>query len=223
MEFAPKRDGVLKNVKHVESLLASKRILAVGAHPDDVECGCGGTLARFSGDGSDIRILTFSKGEAGGNSGKRVKEAEKSAGILGAKLKIYGYPDTMLSSKLIGIVGVIEASIKTFKPDIVFTHNPFDVHQDHKAVYEATAIATRNFPCSVLCYENTKTGLDFKPTVFFNIDEFSERKSNAVKAHASQFGKGACHIDKICVNMRYRGLQSNVKYAEGFMPYRVIL
>ena len=94
-------------------------VLAVGAHPDDVEFGCFGTLARLSKE-NDVHIITLSAGELGGSKEKRLQECKDSAKLINAKLTFLNYPDGNIpvNSK---IIDELRAHVKEIAPDTVFT------------------------------------------------------------------------------------------------------
>lgn len=175
----------------VGTLLARKnarrrRVLAIGAHPDDVEIGVGGTLARHGAAGDALLVLTLSRGAAGGETETRAEEALRAAALLGATLRLEDLPDTRLGGP--DVIAAIERAIREFRPDIVYTHSHNDRHQDHRAVHEATCIAARNVP-SVYAYQAPSTTIDFRPSKFVDITETMDRKLEAIGAYASQAGR----------------------------------
>ncbi len=126
-------------------------ILAIGAHPDDIEFGCGGTLFKYSESGHKVYMLVLSKGDKGGDPDVRQKEQEDSARILKVeKLFFSDYVDTEIvqSQKLIT---EIESFLKEVKPDFIFAQYSDDTHQDHRNLSESTISATRyNSECTLL-------------------------------------------------------------------------
>ncbi|MCS7184872.1 MAG: PIG-L family deacetylase, partial [bacterium] len=135
--------------------LRHKKILAIGAHPDDIEFGLGGLLSKYKKK-VDITLLVFSKGEESGvKPHVRVKEAQSVAAYLNAKLIFAGYHDTRIPVTK-ETIDVIENHIKIEKPDFIFVHYFEDTHQDHRAVSQATITATR-YHRNVLFYEGPTT------------------------------------------------------------------
>ncbi len=126
-------------------------ILAIGAHPDDIEFGCGGTLFKYSESGHKVYMLVLSKGDKGGDPDVRQKEQEDSARILKVeKLFSSDYVDTEIvqSQKLIT---EIESFLKEVKPDFIFVQYFDDTPQDHRNLSESTISATRyNSECTLL-------------------------------------------------------------------------
>jgi LmbE family N-acetylglucosaminyl deacetylase len=201
-------------------------VLALGAHPDDVEIGCGATLARIREAGGRVVAVTFSGGELGcreDEKKRRVEEAFKAAKTLDYELKIYDFADTMFMASFTQIVKTIEEAVQTLKPDVIFVHSSNDVHQDHRTLYDAAMVATRHARCSILGYENCRTDVEFKPDLFVDIQGVLSRKITAVKAHQTQSGKCSVDIKKIKATATFRGSQGRVELAEAFKIYRIVI
>ena len=160
-------------------------VLAIGAHPDDVEIGCGGTLLRHAHAGDRTTILTLTGGEHGGDAGARADESRAAAELLGARLVHLQLPDTVLSEGP-ETISAIEAVIADVGPTIVYTHTLRDNHQDHRSTNRATMIAARGVP-NVLCYQAPSTVIDFTPTHFVDVTDFIDAKLRALRAFASQY------------------------------------
>lgn len=199
-------------------------ILAIGAHPDDLEFGCGGTLLKLSKI-SNIYLLVLTKGEVGGDPEVRVKEQNISARILGAKKVFWSnYFDTQIPLSK-DLINTIENVIRKVNPQLIFTHYINDTHQDHRNTAQATITATR-YIRNVLFYE-VPTTVDFSPSIFVNIDPVLKRKLELLKAHKSQVY--ATRVAKLSIlesaksTAIFRGYQDRVKYAEGFMSLRFSL
>ncbi|GAA1135538.1 MULTISPECIES: response regulator [Microbacterium] len=159
-------------------------VLAVGAHPDDVEIGIGGLLAAHAAAGDEITILTLSRGARGGDADSRQRESLASADILGARLFLHDLVDTEMSGGG-STVRLIEEVVQEIQPTIVYTHSPHDRHQDHRAVNEATAVATRAVG-TVACYQSPSSTIDFRPTRFVRIDGYVEQKLRLLACFDSQ-------------------------------------
>jgi LmbE family N-acetylglucosaminyl deacetylase len=203
-----------------------KVILTIGAHPDDIELGCGGTIAKFKNEGSKVYGIILSSGEEGirdtKGKEKRKKEAYQVAKYLNFDhLWIYEFKDTELEKNIPQMVKKIENRIKELNPDIVFTHSPQDIHQDHRAVFEATKIASRE-NVSLLCYEDVRTTQDFVPNFFVDIEEYIDDKLKLVKIYKSQRKKQYMDRESIRGRAAHRGLQAGVKYAEAFYVYKIV-
>ena len=200
-------------------------ILAIGAHPDDIEFGCGGTLLKYSEQGHKVYMLVLSKGDKGGDSEVRQKEQENSARILKVeKLFFSDYVDTEIvqSQKLIT---EIEGFLKEVKPDFIFVHYFDDTHQDHRNLSESTISATRYIQ-NVLFYEGPTTQ-NFTPNVFVDISKVLDKKLECLNAHISQVSK--TNIENLSVieiaesAAHFRGIQGRVSLAEAFHSLRLFI
>jgi LmbE family N-acetylglucosaminyl deacetylase len=200
-------------------------ILAFGAHPDDIEYGCGGTLALYAQKGHDVFLFVASDGGRGGVPEVRSGEQRDAALALGAREVLWGgYPDTEvpLSRELIAAA---EAAIRRIHPTMIFVNYPDDTHQDHRNLAQATVSATRYVP-NFLFYEVPSTQ-HFTPNCYTNVDKVLDLKLAALEAHRSQVTK--TNIEDLtilelavsCAN--FRGIQARVKYAEAFQSVRLLL
>jgi LmbE family N-acetylglucosaminyl deacetylase len=198
-------------------------ILAIGAHPDDIEIAAGAALAKMRDSGYAIAGLVLSYGEQGGDAEIRPHEAEKGAQFLGLEeVEVYHFTDTHMSEEGVELTRAIERAIMREKPDIIFTHSEHDLHQDHKAVFEATLRATRNYPVTILCYESPSITQDFRPTYFVDVCDYVEVKVEAIHQHWNQKSKPYMDADLVRSKLVFRGGQAKLKYAEGFEVARMI-
>jgi LmbE family N-acetylglucosaminyl deacetylase len=159
-------------------------VLAVGAHPDDVEIGVGGILAAHRDAGDTVVILTMSRGAKGGEPEDRQNESLRSAELLGARLFLEDLVDTEITSTG-PTIAIIERVIKQVNPTIVYTHSIHDRHQDHRAVHEAVVVAARAVN-TVACYQSPSSTVDFRPTRFVSIDGFTKKKLELLQCFQSQ-------------------------------------
>jgi LmbE family N-acetylglucosaminyl deacetylase len=201
------------------------RVLALGAHPDDIEAGCGGALLRYSRKGHRVFLMIMTEGELGGDAHVRATEQGDAGKILGAE-KIFwgGYPDTAIPNDR-GVVQKIERVVREVDPHLIFVHFPEDTHQDHRNLAMSTMSATR-YTKNVLFYEGPTTQ-QFAPTVFVDVDTVLEEKIKALQAHASQVNKtnveGLSIVDVTRSGAHFRGIQGRVRNAEAFVPLRMFL
>lgn len=161
-------------------------VLAIGAHPDDVELGVGATLAAHRAAGDSIVILTLSRGARGGDVDSRQSESMAAAEMLGARLFLEDLQDTQISRSDDALT-IIERVVHEVSPTIVYTHTSHDRHQDHRAVHEATMIATRSTPV-VACYQSPSSTIDFRPTRFVAVDGYTDTKLRLLECYGSQTG-----------------------------------
>jgi LmbE family N-acetylglucosaminyl deacetylase len=183
-------------------------ILALGAHPDDIELGCGGTLIKASRQGHDVFMYTLTRGGASGDTGQRTKELMLSAKLIGAKrLWIDNFEDTKLSLNS-DLINHIEFFINKADPDIVITHSLGDTHHDHRAIAASTIEAGRYIP-NILAYEIPVTR-DFKPQVYYDISDVVEDKIQLINTFWSQRSKMFLQSNAIRGLAEYRALQSRL-------------
>ena len=142
-------------------------ILAIGAHPDDVELGCGGLLIKAARQGHKVHIYTLTRGGASGDAAQRAEESRESARFIGAKLWLDDFPDTGLSGDA-ELIGHIEARIDSIRPDLILTHHLRDSHHDHRAVATPTAFRSH----FVTQYTEIRPG-----TYVFNYETFTRARA----------------------------------------------
>jgi len=159
-------------------------VLAVGAHPDDVEIGVGGILASHRAAGDQVVILTLSRGAKGGVADDRQHESLRSAELLGARLFLEDLVDTEIANTG-PTVAIIERVVREVNPTIVYTHSSHDRHQDHRAVHDATIVATRSVD-TVACFQSPSSTVDFRPTRFVSIDGYTDKKLELLACFQSQ-------------------------------------
>lgn len=201
------------------------RVLALGAHPDDIEAGCGGTLIKYARNGHEVALMVLTEGEQGGARTTRRREQREAAECLRAKRMYWGgYPDTHLPMDQ-GLIQKIERVVRQVDPHFIFVHYPDDTHQDHRHLATCTVTATR-YTRNVLFYEGPTTQ-NFSPTVFVDIDSTLTEKIQALEAHRSQVRKtnieGLSIVDIIRSSAHFRGIQGRVKHAEAFVPLRLFI
>ena len=209
----------------MEPTPSTMNIVAIGAHPDDIEYGCGGTLALYAQKGHDVFLFVASDGSRGGAPDVRTGEQRDAALALGAREVVWGgFPDAEVP---LGreLIAAVEAVIRRVKPTMIFVNSPDDTHQDHRNLSQATVSATRYIP-NFLFYEVPSTQ-NFTPNCYANVDKVLDLKLAALEAHRSQVSK--TNIEDLtilelavsCAN--FRGIQARVKYAEAFQSVRLLL
>jgi N-acetylglucosamine malate deacetylase 1 len=203
-------------------------VVVVGAHPDDPETGCGGTIALYTEQGHNVTIVYLTRGEAG-IPGKthaeaaqiRTAESEKACAILKAKPVFAGQidGDTFVNNtryeefrKLLGAEN----------PDIVFAHWPVDSHRDHRAAslltYDAWLAGGRQFDLYYFEVDQGEQTQIFHPTHYVDIDSTLQLKHDACFAHASQLP--ATSFWPLHTKMQeFRGIECGVKNAEAFIAH----
>jgi LmbE family N-acetylglucosaminyl deacetylase len=196
-------------------------ILAIGAHPDDIEFGCGGTLIKYAQQSHRVYLLVLTGGDMGGEARMRQQEQEASAKIMQCHKVFWGgYEDTKLPMGQ-GLIKCLEDVIEQVKPTFIYVHHLDDTHQDHRNLATCTITATR-YTRNVLFYEGPTTQ-NFSPTVFTDIDSVIAM----LNAHASQTKKthveGLSIIEIARAAAHFRGIQGRARNAEGFIPARLFI
>lgn len=218
-------------------------ILAIGAHPDDVELCCGGTLAKYAKQGHKVFTATTTNGNIGSATLPmeeiariRKEEARRAAAIIGAEYICLDYDDEMLFEDKQARLAIIDL-IRYCKADVIITHNPDDYNPDHeltsKLVRDVAVmipirkIETRSPACDTipaLVYMEPSKGIGFIPTEYVDISAEMETKMEMLSQHESQISWMAANygdvkgnfMDQYRIMSAYRGFQCGVEYAEGF-------
>jgi LmbE family N-acetylglucosaminyl deacetylase len=225
------------------------RILAIGAHPDDIEIACSGTLAKCAARGDQVFVCHVSNGDLGHviippeELGIMRQNEAKTAGALAGievlwggcnDLKIYA-DDKATRDKLVDI-------IRYAQPDLIITHNPDDYMPDHtavsKLVFDASFAASvprykteKDLPASELTpiyYMDTLAGVNFQPELYVDVTDFIDKKIEMLECHKSQLEwmREHDHIDfadMVRTCSRYRGYQCGADYAEGVVVCKAYL
>ncbi len=206
-------------------------ILAVGAHYDDIELGCGGTLINHVKKNDTVWMVVITdsgyRDPAGcviRSSDTAKKEGEKAAKIIGARLigleykTFYVNFDEKLTADLTGI-------IKNNRIDTIYCHWSKDIHRDHQNTAKSVLMAARHIP-RLLMYQSNwyDTGQPFNGTFYSDISKVMGQKLEAVKAHQSEIKRtDDTWIDYLKNKHRIDGMKTGIKYAEVFVPVRYLL
>lgn len=199
-----------------------ERVLAIGAHPDDVELGCAGTLLDHRRRGDRISILTLSRGAVGGNATDRLQESIDTAHVIGAQLLFGDLPDTCIDSG-IDTIQLIESVVSAIDPSVVYVHSGHDSHQDHRAVHIAARSATRAVR-RVFAYQSPSATNEFFPSLFENVDATIHAKAELLQLFRSQDGRTYLEPELVIAGARYwaRHLGASARYAEPFEVVRSV-
>ncbi|MFB3904152.1 MAG: PIG-L deacetylase family protein [Acidobacteriota bacterium] len=221
------------------------RVLAIGAHPDDLEVLCGGTLARFAKDGHEVVMCHVMNGNLGHTEIPRKElreirreEAVRAAAVIGAESITVDiddfdiYPDREARMKM-------TEAIRKSKPDFIILPDPNDYMADHTITssvgFDGSFSATLpqlitasevHFKLTPICFMDTVGGLNFSPEDFVDISNVLELKREMIVSHQSQtvWLKEHDQVDLVemaLVQSAFRGLQAGVKHAEAFRQHRV--
>ena len=206
-------------------MIQTMNILAIGAHPDDIEYGCAGTMIKYAERGHHIFLMVLTSGQEGGSTEIRQQEQETAAEIMKVQKVFWGnYHDTQLPLNK-ELIEKIEEVLGEVKPDLILVNYGDDTHQDHRILTRATMSATR-YVRNVLFFEGPTTQ-NFNPQVFVDISDTLERKFKVLEAHASQVMKTNIEdmsiVELAQANATFRGIQGRVKFAEAFAPLRLFI
>lgn len=225
-------------------------ILAFGAHPDDVELGCGGTLLGAVAEGKKVGVIDLTKGELGtrGTVEQRIKEAQKASQVLGITVREnLGMADGFFENNKGNQLLIIE-TIRRFQPSIVFCNAPEDRHPDHGRA--AQLIEDAAFLAGLAKIETTYNGVAqsaWRPTQVFHyiqsrsltpnfvvdISAQMDKKMESILAHSSQFYdpnskepetfiSGTAFLEFVKGRAKELGQQIGVQYAEGFITKKML-
>jgi two-component system, NtrC family, response regulator HydG len=194
-------------------------VLAIGAHPDDVEIGMGAALAKHRSAGDRLVIAIATSGAAGGVADIRQQEAHAAAIKLGAELMCGNLQDTCVPEGA-PTIKWLTSIMSAIEPEIVYTHSVHDTHQDHRAVHRASLVATRNVP-EVLCYQSPSSTPSFSPTRFLDVSDFFDIKQSVLAVYETQSGiRAYLAPDLIRSTARYWGRFGGYGLVEPFEVLR---
>lgn len=203
-----------------------KKVLVIGAHPDDPESMCAGTMLKLKAMGAEVVAVYLTSGEAGivGKNHEQARtirqaEARKACEVLGVRAVFLTQTDgnaEVNKERYAEMKALIEAE----QPDMVITHWPIDSHRDHRVcsilVYDAWRMTGRGFD---LYYSEVMTGMqtqNFTPTLWVDITDYRDKKIEAYLCHESQELEGAVKEYHDTME-RMRGMECQAKYAEAFV------
>ena len=165
------------------------RVLAVGAHPDDLEIFCWGSLCAWSAMGAELTLAVATDGAGGGAepgpalAARRAEEARTAARTLGVAPVLMGFPDGRLVADA-ALIDALRGLVRDSAPDLIVTHAPNDYHADHRALSAAVGQAA-GFAAPVL-WMDTLNGTGFAPTHWVEVTAHWPAKEAAIRCHASQ-------------------------------------
>jgi LmbE family N-acetylglucosaminyl deacetylase len=200
-------------------------VLAIGAHPDDVELAIGGTLARLAREAVHVVMAVVS---IPADFATRRAEAQRAAEILGCELRILVDNDCCRIDDLKShqLVGMLDALVRSLKPAAVFTHSASEFHRDHVTVHNACLTTQRLQSFDFFQFSPTMTRavpVAFHPRAYVDVTGTIDIKMEAIAAHASQFGARGLDAEMFRDIARLNGRMVGVKYAEGLDVGRMLL
>lgn len=205
---------------------AGRTVLAVGAHPDDIELGAGGTLACLVGAGARVVMAVAS---VPSDYATRRREAVLGAAVLGCELRFLideGASRRLEDVKHYQLVGLIDALVRELQPAALLAHSGGEFHRDHLTMHQACVSAQRLGAFDCFFFHPTMcrpVSVPFQPRAYVDISATMELKMQAISAHASQFGDRGLPIDLYRDIARLAGRMVGVPYAEGLDVGRLLL
>ena len=197
------------------------RVLAFGAHPDDLEVGAGGLLARLSHEGAEVTLAIVS---IPNNTEQRKAEAQQAAKVLDANLFILNEdkPCRVEDIPMYELVRRMDTVIGDVRPDLVITHSANDLHWDHGLVNRATVSALRRTPCDLLAYLSSPEMNAQSRSLgncFADVSKHVDVKLEAIACHKSQLAR--LDLESSRDLARAMGRISGYEYAECYEVLRV--
>jgi LmbE family N-acetylglucosaminyl deacetylase len=205
-----------------------KNVIVFGAHPDDFEVGCAGTILKFIKD-INLKIFVMSDRYEDGKM-RNMVEKDKSVKYLGLEkipFKVFDIPTRIFHDYRSKIRNILYEIASKENVDIVFTPPVNDIHQDHIVLADEVLRLFREK--TVLGYEVIRSGYNFKPQLHVKLtNEIVERKIKAAQCYKSQWSttkSGGYYFSKDVMKglMRARGAQFGLEYAEAFEVYQLKL
>jgi N-acetylglucosamine malate deacetylase 1 len=223
-----KRDCDLALQPQAQSLAsryAGRTVLAIGAHPDDLEIGIGGTLAKLARDGARVVMVIASCPK---DFDVRMAEAKRGAEILGCEMRLLldGGPRRLEDVKTCDLVGLLDGVIREHEPAAVLTHSDRDFHNDHLLIYNACLPTQRLRYFDFFSYHPTNcrpVPVQFHPRAYVDVSDTIDAKMHAISAHASQFGGRGLDTEMYREFAHMQGRMIGVPYAEGLDVNRMVL
>jgi len=222
----------------------NKKILVVAAHPDDEVLGIGGTVIKHTEDKDNVSCVILGQGMLSRDKENQTleldtlqKDAKRSGKILGFDAMYFSvFPDNTFDTvSILSITKEMEKYLELIRPDIIYTHHPYDLNIDHQRTFQAVLTACR--PCNKFCPKKiytfetlsstewqNKDYQIFAPNVYINIEEVIEKKIIALQCYTSEI-RDYPHprsVEGVRLLAQYRGLEVNLKYAEALKLVREI-
>jgi LmbE family N-acetylglucosaminyl deacetylase/CheY-like chemotaxis protein len=201
-------------------------VLFIGAHPDDIELGCGGTLVKHIQNGDNTFAVIFTNGEKGVTENdlktgvdrqQETLTALKLAGVPLSNIYFLQYPDTELWQHRQKVMNTISKFCETFQIHLVYTHSNKAQHQDHVTIYDETMRGAKK-AWGIMAYESHgATNPSFSPNMFVDITDVIPKKIAMLNCHQSQISKNYFQVESIIALAQFRSSQSEeFHYAEAF-------
>jgi two-component system, NtrC family, response regulator HydG len=217
-EFVAKVSALMAQRKPAAAA-AKESVLAIGAHPGDVEIGAAGALLAHQAAGVAVTILTLSAARPNGAGEQHVREAHQAPAALGTRLAL----DDLVapgSGEASAAGAAIDRVLADIKPTVLYTHSLHDDQPDHRSAHQAALAAARRIG-RVYCFQSPSATIDFRPTHFVPIDDQLGGKLQAVGAFTGQDEVRAfLEPDQVTSTALYWGRYCQAQHAEAFEVVR---
>jgi LmbE family N-acetylglucosaminyl deacetylase len=210
------------NLETQMALFKNERLLLVAAHPDDIESGCGGTIAKY-GECNTIHSIVFAPCLEDPLNAGVLEEFQSSMKVLGVKKTVkHDFPRQVLEQKSPQIRNILYDLKRKFDPHVVFCPSVNDLHQDHRAVANCCHTVFRD-SATLLAYEVVRSTVDFSPNFYISLSsENMKRKLGALRCYKTQYRRSYFRPSIFKALARLRGSQVNVEFAEAFEIVRMV-
>jgi LmbE family N-acetylglucosaminyl deacetylase len=203
-----------------------KKILAIGAHPDDIEFSCLGLLLKAKFIGANITVFIASNGSAGDPSSgtHRIKESTSALSCLGCHELIAIDTPGVDQNKYEEISNIIRTLILEKSPDLILVHDKNDTHQEHRFLHDIVITASRRVSTSILTYKSVSVTASFSEKFYIDITDFFDIKAIAISKHLSQ--KNCEYMtDESVQSYHYNwfGRMHGIKYVESYGIEQIII
>ena len=212
-------------------------VLFIGAHPDDIELGCGGTICYHIEKNHEVFCYHLTNGVYTDINNKSIRNKEeilntslKSLTTLGVKEDNISFTDINATELKVNkkMISELQKFIVLKKITTIYTHpDPDTYHQDHRAAHNITMAGARRYVNNIFTFElmfNFAQGLMI-PNYYVDISNYIEKKKKSLRYHITEFDKygGEKWIESLVSLAQYRGIQVNTKYAEAFFVMKYLL
>lgn len=205
------------------------KVLAIGAHFDDVEIGCGGAMLKYRKKGHDTHLLVVTDSEYTNHDGRLIRsaaaalyEGTKSAKRMNVSSFItMGHPSKQVKGDNV-LIESLNSVMDKIQPDVIFTHWHGDLHEDHYEIARASLVAARHYP-TVLMYRSNwyHSPVGFNGTAHLDITSVIEDKAALMRLHETEYARrGESWVDFMKSRAREAGLRVGVPYAEEYEAFK---
>jgi LmbE family N-acetylglucosaminyl deacetylase len=203
-----------------------QNILAIGAHPDDIEYGCLGLLLKQKKLNSKISLFVASVGSKGDLSSglARKQESMNALSVLSPEHVFFREESGIAHNNLEPLLDTLFQFIQKVQPDLILTMSQHDTHQEHQNLHTISMAAARRSSASILCYSILSNTLKFSPTVFVDVKDEMVAKKEALQKHISQRGKYYMSDEylEIFHSHKYASLHG-LRYCEAYEVERLLI